>query len=83
MLIHEHKGHMITDANMTQLNMIGIMDLHSAATAIARKVLSVEIQVPVKAICFPASTGSLFGRPIVNEISKVIGEKEHVWKICT
>ena len=83
MLIHEHKGHMITDANMTQLNMVGIMDLHSAATAITCKVLSVEIQVPMKAICFSASTGSLFGRSIVNEISKIIGKKEHIWKICS
>ena len=74
---------MITDANMTQLNMVGIMDLHSAATAITCKVLSVEIQVPMKAICFSASTGSLFGRSIVNEISKIIGKKEHIWKICT
>ena len=83
MLIHEHKGHMIADANMAQLNMIGVVDLHSAATVITRKVFSVEIQIPMKAICFPASTCSLFGRPVVNEISKIIGEKEHVWKICT
>ena len=60
-----------------------IMDLHSAATAITCKVLSAEIQVPMKAICFPASTGSLFGRSIVNVISKIIGKKEHIWKICT
>ena len=48
------------------------LHLHSAATVIIRKVFSVEIQIPMKAICFPASTCSFFGRPVVNEISKIM-----------
>ena len=74
---------MIADADMAQLNMVCVMDLHPATTVLTTIIVSIVVQVSMKAICFPTSTGGLFRRSIVNEISKIVGEKQHVWKICT
>ena len=63
--------------------MISIVDLHSAAAAIAPVLIPVKIQISMKAVCFPAGTGRFLRCPIVYEINKMIGEKKHVWKIST
>ena len=83
MLIQKHKSHMVADANMAQLNMIGVVDLHSAPAAFTKVIVSAVIQIPMKAVGIPTGTGYLFRSTIVYEIDKAIGEKEHVWKICT
>ena len=78
-----YKGHMITDTDMAQLNMVSIVNFHPATALPTAVVISVEIQISVEAICLPTGTGHLFCRSIVNEVNKIIGEKQHVWKICT
>ena len=83
MLIHEHKGHMIADTNVAKLNMVGVMDLHSASAALTSEIIPVEIQIAMKAVSFPARAGRLFRRPIIYEINKIVGEQKHVWKIST
>ena len=55
--------------------MISIVDLHPAVTTIAAVVIPVKIQITMKAVCFPASTGHLLRGPIIYKISKIIGEK--------
>ena len=83
MLIHEHKGQMVADAYMAKLNMVGVMDLHSTSAVLTGEIVSVEIQITMKAVSFPACTGRLFSCPIIYEISKIVGEQKHVWKIST
>jgi hypothetical protein len=63
--------------------MVSIVDLHPASAAIAPVMITVIIQISMKAVCFPAGTGHLLRCPIVYEINKIIGEKQHVWKIST
>ena len=83
MLIQEDKGHMIADTNMAQLNMIGIVDLHPASAAHTRVIVPAVVQIPMKAVSISTSAGCLVRSSIVNEIGKLVGKKEHVWKICT
>ncbi len=82
-LIQKHKGHMISDTNMAQLNMIGIVDLQPPSAARTRVVISIVVQIPMKAVSFSTGAGCLFCCSIVNEINKIVREKKHVWKICT
>ena len=83
MLVQKHKGHMIADTDMAQLNMVRVVDIHTATALSTAVVIPVEVKISVEAICLPASTGHLFRRSIVNEVNKIIGEKQHVWKIST
>ena len=43
MLVQKHKGHMIADTDMAQLNMISIVDFHPATTLPATIVIPVEV----------------------------------------
>ena len=63
--------------------MISVVYLHPAAAAFAPVVITVNIQISMKTVCLPAGTGRLLRCPIVYEINKIIGEKQHVWKIST
>ena len=63
--------------------MVGVMDLHSTSAVLTGEIVSVEIQITTKAVSFPACTGRLFRCPIIYEISKIVGEQKHVWKIST
>ena len=83
MLIHQHKGHMIADANVAKLNMVGVVDLHPASAALASEIVPVEVQITMKAVGFPACTGCLFRCPIIYEINKIVWKQKHVWKIST
>ena len=83
MLIHEHKGHMIADTNMAQLNMVGVMNFHPASAVLACKVSSVKEQIAMKAVGISAGAGRLFRCSVINEINKIVGEQKHVWKIST
>ena len=63
--------------------MKGVMDFHLVSAAFADEVIPVEIQIAMKAVGFPTGTRHLFRGPAINEISKIIGEQKHVWKIST
>jgi hypothetical protein len=65
---------MVTDANMAQLNMIGVVDLHPATAALTKVIVSAVVQISMKAVGIPTGTGCLFRSSIVNEIDKIIGE---------
>ena len=74
---------MVANTNMTQLRVVCVVNFHLASAALIYEVVPAVIKISMKAIRFPSGTGYLFRSPAVNEIDKIVGEKEHVWKICT
>ena len=65
---------MVASANMTQLNMIGVMNLHPASAVLATEVIPIEVQIAMEAISFSPGAGCLFRCPVIYEIYKIVGE---------
>lgn len=76
MFIDHYKTDPVTEACVSQPDMIFIMLLHRLSATLTIKILFGIIQISMKTICLSARCGSLFRRPFIDVIFKRTGNNQ-------